>query len=275
MFWYCGELIGGDTLPLNIYDSGLLYGATVFTTIRVYHQSLDHALTHWQQHGDRLSHSLNTFGWQQPDWHRLRLGAEKLISTYPVLRIAIFADGREFILGRHLPPDLNQRQQQGVTAYLATLPLYQRSLGDHKTGNYLSAYLALQKAQQKEAKEAILVNAQGHWLETSTGNLWGWQNGCWHTPPLTEAILPGIARQNLLNWLQSCGLTVKQTTWDQDFVADLEAIAYSNSVVEIIPIAQTVSDTGIIYYNQFHHSLDYLRTYFLSDRFVGANKIAP
>lgn len=263
MFWYCGELREGDTLPLNIYDPGLLYGATVFTTLRVYHQSLDHPLTHWQEHCDRLSFSLNTFNWQPPDWHRLHQGALSLTPFYPVLRIAIFADGREFIIGRHLPSDLSQRQQQGVIAYLASQPLYRRSLGDHKTGNYLGASLALQEAQQHQAKEAILIDSQNNWLETSTGNLWGWQQGFWHTPPLTGNLLPGIARQKLLNWLESHGHPVKQTPWNQEFVQGLEAIAYSNSVVEIIPIAQILTDTSTTHYNPLHPALKQLTSYFL------------
>lgn len=259
MFWYCGELIEGDTLPLNIYDPGLLYGATVFTTVRVYDRLLDHRLTHWLQHKNRLKHSLDTFGWQQPEWDRLRQGAEKLASFYAVLRVTIFADGREFILGRHLPPDLSLRQNEGIIAYLAS---FQSCLGNHKTGNYLTNYLALQKSLQLDAKEAILIDSQGKWLETSTGNLWGWQNGCWHTPPLTENILPGIARENLIKWLHSQGSQVRQIFWDRDFVEGLEAIAYSNSVVEVIPINQTITETRRKHYQTNHLALEQLRSYF-------------
>ncbi|MEW6498638.1 MAG: 4-amino-4-deoxychorismate lyase, partial [Cyanobacteriota bacterium] len=116
MFWYNGQLMDGSTLELAIDDPGLLYGATVFTTLRVYQQSLNHPLTHWQRHCSRLLSSLQTFGWQLPDWQRLREGAEVLSTSYPVLRITIFPDGREWITGRFLPPDLGQRQQQGITA---------------------------------------------------------------------------------------------------------------------------------------------------------------
>ncbi|MEB3151575.1 MAG: 4-amino-4-deoxychorismate lyase, partial [Sphaerospermopsis sp.] len=47
MYWYCGKLIESKTLELNINDPGLLFGATVFTTLRVYDHSLDHSLTNW------------------------------------------------------------------------------------------------------------------------------------------------------------------------------------------------------------------------------------
>lgn len=134
MFWYNGQVIEGEMLNLTIKDPGLLYGATIFTTLRVY-DSLEHPLTHWQAHCDRLRQSLQAFGWSQPNWQRLHQGAE-MLSHYPVLRITLFADGREWVTGRFLPEDVETRQQQGITARLAEAQ-FCRSLPEHKTGNYL------------------------------------------------------------------------------------------------------------------------------------------
>ncbi|MHC5721288.1 MAG: aminotransferase class IV, partial [Nostoc sp.] len=53
IFWYDGKLIKSQTLELNINDPGLLYGATIFTTLRVYNNSLDSSLTNWLSHCDR------------------------------------------------------------------------------------------------------------------------------------------------------------------------------------------------------------------------------
>jgi 4-amino-4-deoxychorismate lyase len=42
MYWYNGELIEDERISLGIDDIGLLYGATIFTTLRIYQQSLNH-----------------------------------------------------------------------------------------------------------------------------------------------------------------------------------------------------------------------------------------
>ncbi|HAX76420.1 MAG TPA: 4-amino-4-deoxychorismate lyase, partial [Cyanobacteria bacterium UBA11372] len=211
MFWHNGNLVEGNTLPIGIDDPGLLYGATVFTTLRVYDGNLDSPKTNWLGHLRRLSSSLQTFDWQMPNWERVRLGAEILKQHYPVLRITIFPDGREWITGRNLPADLTERQKYGIAAWVAERGERARSrsvasavsLPSHKTGNYLTAWLALQQAQKYEAKEAVLVDASGNWLETSTGNLWGWQDGRWWTPPLDAGILPGLMREQLIERLHS------------------------------------------------------------------------
>ena len=159
--------------------------------MRVYEQSLDSSLTNWVAHCHRLLLSVQAFGWREPSWNLVRQGAEILAENFPILRITLFADGREWITGRLLPPDLITKQKHGITTTLAMSNLY-RSLPAHKTGNYLSAWLARTHAQQLNSQEAIFTDGAGNWLETTTGNLWGWQNGSWWTPPLTEGILPGI-----------------------------------------------------------------------------------
>lgn len=260
-FWYDGKLINSQTLELAIDDPGLLYGATVFTTLRVYNNSLDSRLTNWQAHYDRLQFSLQSFGWQIPAQDRLRQGCQLIMEHFPVLRITIFPDGREWIIGRHLPKDLTEKQNNGIVCSLA-LQEYSRSLPAHKTGNYLSSWLAKAIAQKLDAQEAILVDAQENWLETSTGNLWGWRDGSWWTPPINAGILPGVVRSQLLNSLKNEKQPVNEKPWTPELVRGFEAIAYSNSVVEIVPIHTVILPTGSLKYNPYHSSFRQLRMFF-------------
>lgn len=248
MFWYDGKLIDSNQLQLNINDPGLVYGATVFSTMRVYEQSLQHPITDWQAHCDRLNQSLQAFKWQQPNWQRLKQGAELLLPHFPVLRMVVFPDGREWITGRNLPLDLNQRQTQGIIALITAENLFKRDLATHKTGNYLGAYLARNHALNSNAQEAILIDDQGNWLETSTGNLWGRQDDCWYTPRLSSGILPGIARSRLLNSLQDNGIKVVENIWTPKFIKILEVLYYSNCVVEIVPIKKVLYSEQSINY---------------------------
>lgn len=259
MYWFDGQLSPQTHISLEIDHPALLYGASVFTTLRVYGANLDHPKTAWQQHCDRIQHSLAVFQWPAPNWPRIRAGAERLTATYPILRITIFPDGRELITGRPLPAELARRQRQGITAWVASPDLHGRALAAHKTGNYLGCWLALQQAKQQGAQEAILINRQNQWLETSTGNLWGWAHGTWWTPPLPAGILPGVARARILNRLSRRHYPVQESLWNDSLIPQLEVLAYSNAVVECIPIHTVLSGQIRLEYNPRHDALNVLR----------------
>jgi 4-amino-4-deoxychorismate lyase len=149
---------------------------------------------------------------------------------------------------------------------VADSTLFKRPLADYKTGNYLTAWLALQKAQKQGAKEAILIDNHNHWLETSTGNLWGWKDNCFWTPPDNGTILPGITRSQLLHWLLLQNIEVKQENWTADLVQSFESIAYSNCGVEMIPFSQILNQSQILEFDPKHPSLKLLKSYFKQEK---------
>lgn len=260
IYWYGGELKESGVLERSIDDPGLLYGATVFTTLRVYERSIQHSWTDWRAHCDRLRTSVAAFHWIMPDWKRVQRGAELMSQHYPVLRVTLFPDGQEWITGRALPAQLAQWQREGVTAWLAISEnqiQFERSLPHHKTGNYLTAWLARQQAQQRGAQEAILLSSNGDWLETSTGTLWGWANGHWWTPP-DRGILPGMLRSRLIRGFKCQNEKISEESWSSEVVGRFEAIAYSNSVVQIVPISQVRANEAFWVYEAHHAGFESL-----------------
>jgi 4-amino-4-deoxychorismate lyase len=255
MYWYCGKSIESQTIELDINDPGLLYGATVFTTLRTDRLSV----SVYDLHCQRLRSSIDELEWCQPNWERVRSGVELLTSQFPVLRTTIFPDGRELITGRDLPPQLDKWQQEGVTVIIAQRQLT-RSIPQHKTGNYLAPWLALQQARNQNIQEAILTNDRGDWLETTTGNLWGYRDGCWYTPPLSAGILPGIARSQILSALKQQNRSVVEIDWNLEWVRGLESIGYSNSVIRLVPIHTVITPVGKLRYGVQHPAMNWLTT---------------
>ncbi len=255
-YWYQGEFIDSPFLQIAYDDPALIYGASVFTTCRIYAGSIDHPLTMWAAHYQRLASHIQGLGWSAPQWSNILKGVKLMAQTYPVVRITLFSDGRELIWGKSLPADLVQKQQQGIVAEVVAG--FDRTLPQYKTGNYLAPWLA----QRQVTQEAILVNTAGDWLETSTGNLWGWRDQTWYTPPLTAGILPGIIRTYLVQWLRTQGKIVNEGHWDQAFVNQLTGIAYSNAVVQFIPIHTVLTTTGQRSYTIDRQEQEYLQQAF-------------
>ncbi|MBE9061299.1 aminotransferase class IV [cf. Phormidesmis sp. LEGE 11477] len=263
LFWYDGYLFengesgAGFLSGPNFDTAALRFGASVFTTLRVYGQDLAHPMTMWKAHCDRLTQSLTYFDWVQPDWLSIYQGAQQLKAHYLVLRLTVFPDGKVWITGRNLPPCLTQQQTEGVTCQLASTD-YQRSFPRHKTGNYLACWQARKQAQRAGAQEAILMNSKREWLETATGNLWGVAQGQWWTPLQTQC-LPGLMRQRLQTLLSAKGMKVNGSPWTRAAVAGFDAIAYSNCVVGLLPI-HTILDRDItLKYNVQNASLKALQ----------------
>ncbi|MEL6813207.1 MAG: aminotransferase class IV [Cyanobacteria bacterium J06598_3] len=277
-FWYDGDLFddgsveeGGSrfsqapndsagwasrpSVPLD--NAGLRFGATVFTTLRIYGGDLNHPFTQWQGHCDRLKQSFQKFGWFSPNWSAIQQGCQQLQLQYPILRVTLFPDGREWITGRELPSQLASQQQQGVACWVAPAD-YARSLPTHKTGNYLACWLARQQAEKQGAHEAILTNQQGDWLETSTGNLWGWAHGKWWTPRGNQC-LPGIMQARLQRLLSAAGQPVSCPVWSNLQLGDFEAIAYSNCAVELVPIHTILKGATKLEYDPQHASIKALQ----------------
>ncbi len=255
-YWYQGKFIDSPFLQIAYDDPALIYGASVFTTCRIYEGSIDHPLTMWAAHGQRLASNIQGLGWSDPHWSNILKGVKLMAQNHQVVRITLFSDGRELIWGKSLPVDLGQKQQQGIVAEVVAG--FDRTLPQYKTGNYLAPWLARRQATQ----EAILVNAVGDWLETSTGNLWGWRDQSWYTPPLTAGILPGIIRTYLMQWLRTQGKIVNEGHWDQALVNQLTGIAYSNAVVQFIPIHTVLTTTGQKAYTIDRQEHEYLQQAF-------------
>ncbi len=253
-FWYDGTLFQkGGPAPAFVGDEALRFGASVFTTLRIYDANLSHPQTQWQAHCDRLTHSLQSFSWQPPNWTDIEIGCQHLTGRYSVLRITIFPNGKEWITGRSLPLNLTQSQKTGITCWVAPAE-YTRSLPTHKTGNYLACWLSRQQAQTHGAHEAILTGSEGEWLETATGNLWGWANGQWFTP-MTRQCLPGIMRHRLQKILMASGQTIGYQAWDAEQMMSFEAIAYSNCVVRLLPIHTILKGATKLEYDPNHDAI--------------------
>ncbi len=263
MYWYDGELIESETIQLPINEPALLFGATIFTTLRIYDNSLDSRLTNWEAHQQRLISSVENLNFQQPSWQNIRRGAEILINSYPILRITLFPDGREWITGRLIPDDLTRKQKNGISVTIAETEQY-RSLPFYKTGNYLAPWLAKKNALKQDTQEAILIDIARNWLETTTGNLWGWRDRCWFTPPLSTGILPGIMREKIITLLRSHQYPVQEELFTPELVQGFAALACTNCVVEILPIHQVIHPVQKLQYDPSHYSFKELRKYLLA-----------
>ncbi|MFG1222093.1 aminotransferase class IV [Xanthobacter wiegelii] len=89
-------------------------------------------------------------------------------------------------------------------------------LAQVKSLNYLDGILARQEAARRGVDDAILLNTRDGVAETSIANLFAVIDGVLVTPPLSEGVLPGVMRAEVI----AVGATERPLTVDDIAAAD-------------------------------------------------------
>lgn len=102
-----------------------------------------------------------------------------------------------------------------------------------KSLNYGDNILARREALARGAADALMLNGQGHVVCATVGNLFVWIAGEWITPPVSDGILPGIARAKIMSHLDA-----KQASLSESDLRAADAAFISNSLgsVDIVEI---------------------------------------
>jgi len=151
------------------------------------------------QHLQRLRHSAEYFGftWDETEiTHRLQQACDGLPAQTPCrLRLSINPTGQVSISTGVLTP-FDERPQ----VLLAETTTHSRDLFlRHKTSLRQQYDAAWKNAEQRGAFDQLFFNENGCLTEGGRSNVLLQIDGRWYTPPLSDGVLPGIMRGELLN----------------------------------------------------------------------------
>lgn len=236
-------------LPLN--DGAVLFGDTLFETIKVRHGAVllaDAHLDRIQLAAALLDFPCDRVTMQTALWHT----AQQL--PWPVARLRLTLS-RGSCNGLQAPPRANARTLITATAYrepdenaFATgavcvfapnrrvNPL--SHLPQMKRGNYADCLYAARFAHANGAREALFRSEDGLVLEGATSNLFILKGNLLITPEAGELVLAGIMRRQVLLRAKDFGLHIEErpVTTAELLLAD-EAFL-TNALIDVLPIAR-------------------------------------
>jgi len=210
---YINDDYKDDENPLiSLYDSGLTTGIGVFDSMLV----KDSTLQQDQDHYDRLMHDADTVIGTKPS---LRFdGFEKII--HELLEKNNLTDGfvrvRSTITGGVVNAPLAKAKTPTIYISAATTTLpdttkplecavisdFPRIAGckleNCKRLDYSRSYASRRKAESLGASEAILGNTDGNIACGATSNIFIEENQKLITPPLSDGVLAGVTRKNII-----------------------------------------------------------------------------
>lgn len=206
--WLDGGLQDIESARVSVFDHGLTVGDGIFETVKAT-DGKTFALT---RHLDRLTRSARGLGLPDPDLDEVRRGCAAVLAANPMpfgrLRIT-FTGGHGPLgsdRGEHGPTlvvALGEASRRPDSTAVVTVPWTRNergALAGLKTTSYAENVVALARAHQHGASEALLANTVGQLCEGTGSNVFVVLDGEIHTPPVTSGCLAGITRALTVEW---------------------------------------------------------------------------
>jgi branched-chain amino acid aminotransferase len=204
--WIDGSLKAAGEARVSPFDHGLLTGDGVFETLRVT-RGVPFAA---RRHHDRLARSAAAMGLPVPPRELVRAALADVVAANQLVegRLRVTLTGGPAPLGSDradVPPTLivagGPLPNWPATADVATVPWPRNergALAGIKTTSYGENVIALARARQAGAGEAIFANLAGNLCEGTGTNVFLGTGGRLVTPPLSSGCLAGVTRELLL-----------------------------------------------------------------------------
>ncbi|MFF7451430.1 MULTISPECIES: aminotransferase class IV [unclassified Streptomyces] len=206
--WLDGGLQDIESARVSVLDHGLTVGDGIFETVKAVHGE-PFALT---RHLDRLTRSARGLGLPDPDLDEARRGCAAVLDANPMalgrLRIT-YTGGRGPLgsdRGEHGPTlviALGETTRRPDTTAVITVPWTRNergALAGLKTTSYAENVVALARAREHGASEALFANTVGQLCEGTGSNVFVVLDGELHTPPVASGCLAGITRALVVEW---------------------------------------------------------------------------
>lgn len=206
--WLDGGLQDTDSARVSVFDHGLTVGDGIFETVK----AVDGKAFALTRHLDRLTRSARGLGLPDPDHDEVRRACAAVLEANPVPlgRLRITYTGGHGPLGSdrgdHGPTlvvALGETTRRPDTTAVITVPWTRNergALSGLKTTSYAENVVALARAHQESASEALFANTVGQLCEGTGSNVFVVLDGEIHTPPLASGCLAGITRQLVVDW---------------------------------------------------------------------------
>ncbi|MFO7952644.1 MAG: D-amino-acid transaminase [Bacillota bacterium] len=246
--WINGEVCNLEEAKVPVEDRGFLFGDGVYEVIKIYNGKpfyLESHLERLQRSAEAISIPLS-YSLAELRKHIAGL-VEKSECEYGYLYMQVT---RGCAPRGHLFPndpaptvliyvrafESNSSKDLAEPADCITLPDERWMNCYIKTVNLLPNILALQKAYEAGAAEAILYRPDGTVTEGTRTNIFAVIDGIVRTHPATRYILPGITRQIVLDLFERISVPVKEEAFKVSDLQNASEVWTASTGLEIFPV---------------------------------------
>lgn len=244
--WLNGELVGAEEARVPALDRGVLWGYGLFETMRAYGGRV------WalREHHERLRCGGETIDLAVPDVELVEVAMQEVLGANDLIDAGV----RLTITAGTGPPDpqsdpigfpnslvtawplrdYSELYEQG--AVLVTLAGGGRPLAGIKTTSYVVSVAGRVIARRSGADDALFLRDDGTVLEATGSNLFAFINDRLVTPPLSEAVLPGVTRRHVLAVAAKIGMETSERAVVLDDLYRADEVVMTSSLREVYPV---------------------------------------
>lgn len=247
ILWFDGRLRDPATPLVQAVDHGFTVGDGVFETCEVV-QGRVFALT---RHLARLRRSASGLGLSLPSEDVVRSAVGEVADAWAASagqapgRLRITVTGGPGPLGSdrgEAAPTLvvaaaGARPPGPVRVHVVPWTRNERSaVAGLKTTSYAENVVALARAREQGADEAIFANSRDELCEGSYSNILVETGSELLTPPLSSGCLAGVTRELVLEWAADSGVPVREVTLPLSAIHEARHAALTSSLKGVVPI---------------------------------------
>ncbi|UCG47289.1 MAG: aminotransferase class IV [Phycisphaerales bacterium] len=248
-------LVDIEKACISVTDSGFLYGAGLFETMR----SCGGVVFALEDHLDRLFFSAGALS--------IDVGYERQYITealYKVLEANELTDARLRLTltgGPMSEPEEPRKPTLLITAaklqsypaeyytkgVMVVLCPFRQNRADpvhgHKTTSYFSRMIALDHAHRNRAAEALWFTTDNRLAEGCISNVFLVRDSVLYTPPIATPVLAGVARKAVCQLSLQNSIELVEKDLYISNVLDADEIFLTNVIMQIMPIVQVEKHT--------------------------------
>ncbi|MGA2070252.1 MAG: aminotransferase class IV [Sedimentisphaerales bacterium] len=242
------KLVNIEDGQISVGDSGFLYGAGLFETMRAYNG----IAFRLDDHLDRLLTSAKTL-FIEHSYNReyLTEAVNKVLEannlTDAKIRLTLSAGAFSqaqtkpnptlLITATKLQPYLAEYYKKGVLVVLCPT---RQNITDpacgHKTTSYLPRMLSLKQAHEKKAAEALWFTIDGRLAEGCISNVFLVKDSKLFTPTTNTPVLPGIARKTVCELANASKIELIEKDLTIDDLLGADEVFITNVIMQVMPV---------------------------------------
>ena len=242
------KLVDIDKACIAVSDSGFLWGAGLFETMRSYNG----VVFGLKDHLDRLFFSANSLSIEHSYAREYITDA-----IYKLLKVNKLTDARLRLTltgGPMAEPDENRRPTLLITAVklvpyppeyykngvMVMLCPFRQNPSDptygHKTTSYFSRMIALNLAHKKRVAEALWFTVDNRLAEGCVSNVFLVKDSVLYTPPIATPVLAGVTRKTICQIALRNSIEFVEKDLYIDDVLGADEIFLTNVIMQVMPV---------------------------------------